>query len=481
MKIDPSKRSRQRAERRPLHKRLTLRRAWQQRLVYGSGLALVGASLGWLGGLASPWQLGLTVLGLVAGCFWRFRRTNERSERWAFGWIETQAGLTYQTAVELGEEGASGLGDVVRARAARISTLALPTFQPWYLPLLLVTLLVVALPHLALPGLRSPLAGLAPALHPLQPQVSGANPAAEAVSPVNRATAPEDLARSETAPRDTLDSASPSDDAGRSFDTATDADSGEAETLGEQAALERFLDGTQDPGTPTASDTASETPTGSSSSESQASQSRDGAGNDEKPGGEGGQSDGQSAAADSEGGDQRPAEAESSGKNPPGQAQDNQVQQASGSSAQPQEVPPDEKIRNTGRTAQESERNNEQTSTEGVDMLQMRNSASQEKDNLNQMVRDGESSERAGTGAGEDIESSRERLGGNTGPAERLEGERGKGPSALARGATLEQGQVPDALPGGNNAQSYRRAAEEVIREGRIPIEYQNIVRDYFR
>ena len=93
---------------------------------------------------------------------------------------------------------------------------------------------------------------------------------------------------------------------------------------------------------------------------------------------------------------------------------------------------------------------------------------------------DGASSNRAGTRAGGDIDSSRERLG-NASPQtpERLTGSRRDGPLSFA-GETLRQGDAPDALPQNGSAE-YRRAAEELIREGRIPLEYQEIVRDYFR
>ena len=79
-----------------------------------------------------------------------------------------------------------------------------------------------------------------------------------------------------------------------------------------------------------------------------------------------------------------------------------------------------------------------------------------------------------------EVDSSRERLG-NASPRapERVTGSRRDGPLSFA-GETLRQGDAPDTLPQ-NGSAAYRRAAEEVIREGRIPLEYQEIVRDYFR
>ena len=66
-----------------------------------------------------------------------------------------------------------------------------------------------------------------------------------------------------------------------------------------------------------------------------------------------------------------------------------------------------------------------------------------------------------------------------TGP-ERLEGERGAGVTNQA-GETFAPGSDDVNIPGGRSAAEYSRAAEEAINEGRIPVEYQNILRDYFR
>ena len=163
----------------------------------------------------------------------------------------------------------------------------------------------------------------------------------------------------------------------------------------------------------------------------------------------------------------------------PGSA-DESAQESSSQSAQPPQA-----------QANSPQSGSQQASQAGADAAQNSSASSQGSnaqrsaapDAGNQASGDatnGASSNRAGTRAGGDIASSRERLG-NASPQtpERVTGSRQDGPLSFA-GETLRQGDAPDALPQ-NGSAAYRRAAEEVIREGRIPLEYQEIVRDYFR
>lgn len=53
------------------------------------------------------------------------------------------------------------------------------------------------------------------------------------------------------------------------------------------------------------------------------------------------------------------------------------------------------------------------------------------------------------------------------------------GPSQ--RGEVLQPGTENFVLPSSREPAEYARAAEEAIREGRLPLEYQDIVREYFR
>ena len=119
MQLEASKRHASARPARPLHKRLARRRAAQARLFAGGVAALAGSAVGWLFGLTLPLHLTLLGLGFAGGFFWRFAGVGHRAERWAFAWIEPQAGLSYQTALELPASDTSPLGEAVLARAAR--------------------------------------------------------------------------------------------------------------------------------------------------------------------------------------------------------------------------------------------------------------------------------------------------------------------------------------------------------------------------
>ena len=130
--------------------------------------------------------------------------------------------------------------------------------------------------------------------------------------------------------------------------------------------------------------------------------------------------------------------------------------------------------------AQSDQNGSQSSAAAGSGNSNVQRSAAQAGSQASKDSADGASSDRAGTHAGGELGSSRKRLG-NASPQtpERVAGSRKNGPLSFS-GETLRQGRAPDALPQTGSA-AYRRAAEEVIREGRIPLEYQKIVRDYFR
>ena len=478
---------------RPLHQKLAWRRAWQQRLVCGGALALLTSLGAWLAGASLPLHLGLVALAFFAGLGWRFAATRRRAERWAFGWIEARSGLAYLSAFELPETATDGLSSAVRAQAAKTSSLDTPPFQPWALPLLVSALTLALAPHLALPALRAPLAPL------------------ETTQPSTPPTPGETTLEPDATTRDatTTDAAStkvagtPADpdkpDAERSFDTAGGADQNLGE--GEQAALNRFLEQTEaaevSPMETQRGPSQSAAPTGRTQRGSaqgereaagDAARSSDAA-DDATPGAEPGTEPGaaQQAATDEGGATER---------EPPSQdaATEGERGQQSGASglsdtkeedasAQEPETPTEERGTEESQRAEaasaESDRQNESSARTGEPTVQ-RGATPDESSQATQDIKDGGSSERGGTRAGAEVESSRERLGGPDRAPERITGVRGNGPTTTG-GEALQQGQVPDTLPQTGNPESYHRAAEEVIREGRIPLEYQEIVRDYFR
>lgn len=85
----------------------------------------------------------------------------------------------------------------------------------------------------------------------------------------------------------------------------------------------------------------------------------------------------------------------------------------------------------------------------------------------------------AGREAGAELGSERPE-GAPEGPPELLEGALGPGAETTG-GAVRLPGSVEGPLPPGAGGDAYRRAVERAVTEGRIPVEYQEIIRNYFR
>ncbi len=496
MEIKASQRRTLTRSARPLHRTLARRYSWQQRLLYGGMLALALSVAAWILGLSLPLHLALIGLGLIAGSFWRSGTTKRRALRWAFSWIESRAGLGYLTAFELPEGDPHGLGEAVRARAAKASTLDTPPLQPWFLPLVVIALTLAVVPHLTLPALRAPFAPPTQA----DPQLP-TNPDETVFGPEDAATT-EDATPAETTP--TPEAGTPAEpqtaaenpDAERSFDTATGGDEGLGEAQGEQAALNRFLEQTEAAEVSTMQ--AQQGPSGTPAP-TQGVQQGSAQGNSEDGEAQGTPSQEEAAQSSAGGQNARPQpgggtapEREASEQNPSQEGQAGQEQGDPGQSDSdeeartstegpetPQEEPSTNEAQRAQAATEETDRRNESLARTGEPTVQ-RSAASDENDPVTQDIKGGQSSERGGTRPGAEVESSRERLGGREGTPERISGIRRNGPSNFG-GEALQQGGVPEALPRTGDAASYRRAAEETIREGRIPLEYQEIVRDYFR
>ena len=503
----------------PLHQKLARRRAWQQRLVYGGVLALLTSLIAWVAGASLALHLGLVVLAFALGLGWRFGETNRRAERWAFSWIEDRSGLAYLSAFELPETAKDSLADAVRGRAAKTERLDTPPLQPWALPLLVLALVLALAPHLALPALRAPFASSGPAQPDIlpdtvpTPEETTLEPDAttQDAATTDAASAPADGA---DATPNTPTSPETAPDAERSFDTATGAEQ-PGEAGGEQAALDRFLEETE-----AAEVSPMETQRGPSQSATPTGQTQR-SGAPGEPGSEGAQPG--TASPDAASG----ADPNTDSGTDPGATPDETAQTAAGegegiqsgpSSQEPDEgAQSDDEARQTGDSGQSDAEEEGDASAQGPEAppeapneqpgtaeSQRAESATPESDpqdessartgeptvprggtsnedaEATQDVQDGQSSERGGNRGGADIAGSRERLGGSERTPERITGIRGDGPTT-AGGEALQQGQTPDTLPRTGTPESYRRAAEEVVREGRIPLEYQEIIRDYFR
>lgn len=69
---------------------------------------------------------------------------------------------------------------------------------------------------------------------------------------------------------------------------------------------------------------------------------------------------------------------------------------------------------------------------------------------------------------------------GQTAPPEFLEGVLRNGPDNPG-GAIRLPGSGDVTLPAGSSVEGYRRAAEQAVTEGNVPLEYQEVIRRYFR
>ena len=507
--------SQRRTSAQPTRPHKVLARYWalQRRLVTGGVSALVVSVLAWLFGASLPVHLGLVGVGFALGFFWRFSHVGRRAERWAFSWIEARAGLSYLTAHELTDDAAAdGFSAAVQARAAQVGRLETPSLQPWALPLIVLALALAALPHLILPTLRAPLAPLT-GQQPGDPAEPSAFelPAPDTALPdaePEAASSPEQTATPETETASENGSATEAGEAladdpsagqavdGRSFDNGGTAPGGSS-AEGERAALDRFLEqneasqtpssraGTDNGGPGGRNQTGNET---GSPQEAQAGQNtqdatfqrrrqrRKCAENDANGARGAGSPTGQEKAENPNPGEEGGSGQESQTEAPGGEGND--AGQASAEQNTPQAEP--------GSEEQQAQSSLEQTGRQDDPAARAGGSAGERSAAPNDGAEmpetpQGSSSERAGTSPGSDLESSRERLGNDSPNApEQLTGTQGDGPLSFA-GEALRQGDAPDTLPRTGDAASYRRAAEEVIREGRIPLEYQEVIRDYFR
>ncbi len=516
------------------HKVLARRWALQRRLVTGGGLALVVSVLAWLFGATLPVHLGLVGIGFAAGYVWQFTQVGRRAERWAFSWIEARAGLSYLTAHELGDDanddvGPDSFGEAVRARAAQVGRLPTPALQPWALPLIVLALALAALPHLALPTLRAPLSPLtgltpgtpaepAPSAFETPPPETPPSPEPGAASSPEQAATPETDEASEEGTATEAGDASGDDpgagDAGvnPSFNEAGTAPEGD-NAEGERAALDSFIEQNsleQEASQPT-SPRAGSQQTGSQQTEpdegrpgsteprnaadapqeAQAGQNPERATPDDAAGEEGARGNADDARSAGSPAGQEEAEA----------AENPKSGEEGGSGQESESEAPGDEGGETGQTGStqdtplsqadpgtEQQRNQsslEQAGRQEDPAARTGGSAGERSAAPNDGAEmpeepQGPSSERAGTSPGADTESSRERLGGSRRTPDQLRGAREDGPLSFA-GEALKQGDAPDTLPQTGNPASYRRAAEEVVREGRIPLEYQEVIRDYFR
>lgn len=132
-----------------LHERLSRQRNRHLRLTRASLLMLLAAVVCWLAGAGFALHLGISLLAGLVGLVWPVQGSRD----WALTYISTQTGLAYETALVLDGEprDAFGFRSGVRARArSGIAGLDQPRFSEWWLAAFILAAAIILLPALRL-------------------------------------------------------------------------------------------------------------------------------------------------------------------------------------------------------------------------------------------------------------------------------------------------------------------------------------------
>ncbi len=500
-----------------LHRRLARRRRRRLRLLFCSAGALFLSLILWLAGVPLPLHLGGVALGFALG----FLAPLKPQEPWALSWIENETGLSYRTALEHeNANDAYGFHGAVAVRAQDLAgRLEPPAEQPWWLPALVLALGLVVLPAVGLPGFSLPggrgLVTQAPADTPADASPdTPESPPAEAEG--GESETPQD------APAETpVESAAGSD--ARDFDTSDGSEGGAGGTPSEGSdseALSSFLDARQEQtsaqeagapqggGAPPPNESASDTdgaargagnpqaaPVPANAQPSTASRgdegtSQEGAGAQGAAGEEQGE---QSASGEEQGEGQEGNEGAEGAAQGERDAQETAEQSQTGPAQAEQPQGQEQSAQEEGSTEQADDQEGAQDAGAPGDAAQ---AGAQEGNGEAQGVNapasgeDGEGGALAGDGGGDgagdggSLQGLAEPAPGLEGspqtPPEFLGGRRQEGASTLS-GALQLPGADPGTRPTGEAAGDFDRSVERAITEGRIPVEYQEMLRNYFR
>lgn len=433
-----------------LHRHFSARRYWQQRLLACGVSALAFSLVAWVLGLPLGYHALATLVGFAVGFAWRVPETSP----WALGWIEQQIGYSYRTALELPGDDPYGFAPAVRARAATtVRRVEPPPMQPWWLPVLALALGLLLFPALNLVTPTTPGTPIT--------ANGGYVPGDPSPSPLPGET---ELTEEPDPLPDKPDGA-PLDTREPDARDANEAQLGDGELDSESDALQRALEQLRERSSEReqlAEGEAREAPF-SESEESefdgemlergQLAEQEPQPSREEVDEGEGEADDGngERAEGDEEGqpGDEA-AEGEGQGEQ---EGEGSEMQQAADPDASPEgDAPADEPADGTAPN-DGFEEGLADSDDEGLSAGNLPSSPSPVDEELPQA-------------------SERER--------EHLDGVIGEGPRSVG-GEILLPSTSQESGPSGPAAQAAERALEQAITEGRIPVEYQEILRNYFR
>lgn len=431
-----------------VHQHLAQQRYWHHRLVVCSIGALTGAMIGWLAslGLAAHW------MALGAGFLLAFFIPVPRSEPWALSWIRNQIGLSYEAALE-SQPDRYGFYDQLQARAKnQLKKLELPSPQAWWLPVLVLAISLTLFPLIPRTFATNPLGntGISSSTPPAPQANESVSPQPQSATPAEtpslaEATEPQGHSTNDQSLNSSLNQGG--DSANRDNQIA------------DEEALSRFLETLerqrqQNPQTqPQVNPDMSPTRTSSGEQNQEPDQSRDQQTNPFERITEGEEGEVAPKPGQNQGENQQAAEP-SNEESDTNQTQPGEAEQPDQENAEAQ---PEESERGSGGSGTPNQEGQEQALEEG-------------------------SGDEAGFGGslGQRNESQELEDASQQAP-ELLQGQITQGPQNSA-GTVRLPNLSNDPAPASNTiALSFRPSDEEALTEGKIPLEYQNIIRNYFR
>jgi hypothetical protein len=427
----------------PLHDRVARRWSRARRATTAGVLAAV-ASLAALA-FTAPAEVhaGAIAAAAVLGLVWPQRDLRQE----AFRWIGARAGLAYETAVEAGERSDRfGLFDAVRTQGRlAIRDVALPQPSPWWLPAALLAATLWAWGAFVGVPWTVPWTSAGPS--PEAPGGSPFAPPAEA-EPVEAPLAEEAPAADPPAPRsDDASAGAPGGEGGASDGGGADGASSERD------ALERFVEGLREREADPATAAVAEEGADETDEAGEAPQ--------RAPGGE--RDDGAEAGANAPdpGGEGEPAGDEASEGDGEGEGQGDETgdERADGDEPGGADAPGDGAPEDAGDPSSEGE-DGGQAGAAGVDP--------------------GEDPGDAGVGVGAPGDAS-DAVDEDARAPDALPSILGAGPETPIGGVALPGAEGDGAFPEGAAGAAFRRAVEEALTEGEVPVSYQEVIRNYFR
>ncbi len=464
------------------YKLLTHRFYWHYQLMICSAIALIFSLITWLLGLSVIWQLTSVGIGFSLGFFWpvRYRK------RQALNWFDENIGLSYRTLLELetnNQEEKFGFKEALQRRSSYLlARINLPRMLPWWLLLVGCALGATLLPDVSLPATSRTSTSLLEDFYVPAKQVRQTN-SEQGQSEQNLKDGTQKVAQ----PQEDLllEDQSRISPARNNSDTAPNSTNNKFNpTLVDSEVLEQLLENTNKPEENPANpfkpienppqditeveiedspQDIAETEVESELSPNEDSRLI----NTESP-------DSLDSEASQGNEDQQLTSSEDvqSGENEQ-VSNDPESEQANGASSE----------QNQRQQQFQSDANNDSEETTAVQEV----ADSAEGEQLNTAQEHQESNPTAssanqsgGTGTNNSSSSNNESLEAGSGELTRLEGKLLDGPSSLA-GETNLPGLVEDNFPRVNPSNDFKYSAEEAITEGSIPLEYQEILRNYFR